>query len=447
MVSKFTTAKGVVFCCCLFCCYAFPLFGLSYNLRSSVNKFQFLRQDNGAFYNKSLARVRSKIGLRECEKFDISTDQAITSLSTFLLTSEKNSSKYMLAAGTKRGGLLCYKLHIDEEEQNTSLMGKGKEWLTFEVILNVKALSDISINQITPAVMKYKAYPIYSMRFFTLDHDPTSHYLATGGGDRILTIIKFCVDKIQREGMLGFHTGWVKDIVPIDNVLFSIGCNCIESWCIKEGIWKHLRKRKIESSTDGATLSSDLLCLCSGTCRDSGKPVLFSAGVDGRIQQWSNDVNRESPISSIRAHDGRITCMQYANIASMLLTAGYDGFVRCTSLMNVNDNITNMEGSAKLQINAESETGLRLTSMSILNEEENSIIAAIGSTNGFIRIIECTRNDNDEIFVTAVGECIEVCKQGKSIHSIESLGARKCGKLAIAAGHAGGLSVLTFHPK
>jgi hypothetical protein len=100
---------------------------------------------------------------------------------------------------------------------------------------------------------------------------------------------------LRRIQKLGPHTGWVKDMVLIEDdaedategnnstvssscTLYSIGCNGIEIWksytrgsdaavaqeeAREDARWRNAGKWTIESSALGCTLSSDLLCLAA----------------------------------------------------------------------------------------------------------------------------------------------------------------------------------------
>lgn len=123
------------------------------------------------------------------------------------------------------------------------------------------------------------------------------------------------------------------------------------------------------TNTCGCTLSSDLLCLASCSCRGlvdaakddaasaadrTGFTVLAAGGVDGRIHFWdesfrkktetnaksskiSNDDGDESmaPVV-VAAHNGRVNALQFFRLdddhASGLLSVSHDGTIQCWSL-------------------------------------------------------------------------------------------------------------------
>lgn len=166
-----------------------------------------------------------------------------------------------------------------------------------------------------------------SVPVFCLDA-ASSNLIFSGAGDRYVSIWKkengnwFCNEK------LGPHTGWVRDVLfdKSHNVLHSIGCNCVETWQLsdEDGKWHHLRKSSIESSPkEGATLSSDILCLCK-----FDEVYLLSGGVDGRVLVWDSP-SMGTPLRSFTAHQGRVNAMEHAEESSFVFTAGNDGKIKC----------------------------------------------------------------------------------------------------------------------
>ena len=161
---------------------------------------------------------------------------------------------------------------------------------------------------------------------FCLAHAVDKEQIFSGAGDRYVSVWEkedenwFCVQK------LGPHTGWVRDVLYNEQScrLHSIGCNCIETWRPSEdGKWEHEKKSQIESSpSDGATLSSDLLCLSSFE-----EPYFFAGGVDGRLHLWDSSL-MGSPVRSMPAHEGRVNAIEYCP-SGLVFTAGNDGKVKC----------------------------------------------------------------------------------------------------------------------
>jgi hypothetical protein len=165
-------------------------------------------------------------------------------------------------------------------------------------------------------------FPIYTLAFSK--NKPKNGVLFSGGGDRYVTVWRkqqqtsSSPPQGRNEDLwttasqkLGPHTGWVKDVYydGVNEILHSIGCNCIESWkkmpTEKENdepiLFSHWKKSTIESSpTAGSTLSSDLLCLCGTTSIRQGTnnenlgrskmmdDLLLAGGVDGRIHVWNS---------------------------------------------------------------------------------------------------------------------------------------------------------------
>ncbi|GAX18015.1 hypothetical protein FisN_18Hh228 [Fistulifera solaris] len=165
-------------------------------------------------------------------------------------------------------------------------------------------------------------YPIFSMAV-----DENDGTVFCGGSDRFVTVLAathrddnnhFIATELQR---LGPHTGWVQDVfLASPNLLYSIGCNCIESWQKQsDRKWKPGKRFVIESDVAmGCTLSSDLLCLA---CR---KDTLYAGGVDGRIHAFRKDEH-----SAVAAHKGRVNALMTTTIRGIdsVLTASHDGWV------------------------------------------------------------------------------------------------------------------------
>lgn len=161
---------------------------------------------------------------------------------------------------------------------------------------------------------------------FSLDLARDIDQIFSGAGDRYVSVWEwedgnwFCVQK------LGPHTGWVRDVLYNEKScrLHSIGCNCIETWRFADDRnWEHEKKSQIESSpSDGATLSSDLLCLCK-----FNENFFFTGGVDGRVHVWDSTL-MDSPVRSMSAHDGRVNAIEYTS-GGLVCTAGNDGKLKC----------------------------------------------------------------------------------------------------------------------
>lgn len=152
---------------------------------------------------------------------------------------------------------------------------------------SVQSLGDMQDEEVDT-----RPFPIFSM---TSTGRVASFQIFCGGRDRYISVWHQTKDEKNWScrQLLGPHTGWVKDTLYDHHrdALYSIGCNCIERWervldgdGDDEGSWTHAAKRCIESSLEGgATLSSDLLCLCA--CDEMH--CFFAGGVDGRIHAWS----------------------------------------------------------------------------------------------------------------------------------------------------------------
>lgn len=217
-------------------------------------------------------------------------------------------------------------------------------------------------------------YPIYSL---SIGHN----LVFAGAGDRYISVWTLEESGFGLRGILGPHTGWVKDLAYCENssVLYSIGCNCIESWDVKDtSRVKHLSKRRIENSPEmGSTLSSDLLSLCllSGEC-------LLSGGVDGRIHTWSLDPMKNTPLYSSRIHDGRVNAVTYASQLRLIFSVGNDGKIATSQLT---------DGSDGLRVVSElvvDDKSVRLSSLHVTKQQGNTCLLVVGTTAGGVIFIE-----------------------------------------------------------
>ena len=228
-----------------------------------------------------------------------------------------------LVVGTKRGSLLILK-------QDELLRAKDPEEIQVHSIQAEENVEDPPSSPKTP-------FPIYSLARSTT---PNGGVFFSGGGDRYVTVWgvqpttspqgrnKDWLWKTSSLQKLAPHTGWVKDLYydTSNEILHSIGCNCIESWKRNTPIEKveaeplvlfsHWKKSTIQSSPiAGSTLSSDLLCLCGTSRQDynengSNTDLILAGGVDGRIHIWnSKDMGNNQPLCSWSAHDGLVNCL------------------------------------------------------------------------------------------------------------------------------------------
>lgn len=168
---------------------------------------------------------------------------------------------------------------------------------------------------------------------FCLAFAESEDLLFSGAGDRYVSVWEKEGKNWICSDTLGPHTGWVRDLLydRKSGRLHSIGCNCIETWTLSEaGVWEHWEKSKIESSPlDGATLSSDLLCLSAFQ-----EPYFLAGGVDGRLHVW-NSAKIGSPIRSHSAHNGRVNDITYSS-SGFIFSAGNDGKVLCWQSVSEN---------------------------------------------------------------------------------------------------------------
>lgn len=267
-----------------------------------------------------------------------------------------------------------------------------------------------------------KTFPIYSLA-------STRDYLFCGCGDRYVSTLNSAGENNQ-EQRLGPHTGWVKAIYydETSELLFTIGCNCIETWArTAERSWEHCKKRSIESSpTVGATLSSDLLCLCGSATNDD---CFYSGGVDGRIHVWSVDPSIKQPLTSIGAHTGRLNCLLYDS--NLLFSAGNDGILQCRRAGQQLE-----EPIATVDLGEE----FRITAGSLLKSSESSMDLVLGCSNGIVKHFLVVFDKND----------VSICEQGELMIAVDSsikallLVPDQSGTPSALVGHSAGLSLVTL---
>jgi len=215
-------------------------------------------------------------------------------------------------------------------------------------------------------------YPIYSLAV-------GDDLMFAGAGDRYVSVWTQKGVSFNFQGKLGPHTGWVKDLAYCQNskLLYSIGCNCVESWDITDtSTIRHVSKRSIENSPDtGSTLSSDLLSLClvDGHC-------LLSGGVDGRIHVWSLDPLEMEPVLSSRIHDGRVNAMVFSSEMEVLFSVGHDGRIVASRLGK-----GRLEGNSSLLVGDRSS---RLTSLCLMSECRTGCRLVVGTAEGNIVCID-----------------------------------------------------------
>jgi WD40 repeat protein len=321
----------------------------------------------------------------------IFSKQGVTSLVTWG-TSEQ------IFAGTKRGDLLV----LEREPSGPS----------FDVANSVEIDS--------------KTFPVYSLT-------SSSEFLFCGCGDRYVSVLNTFEDKSSQEQRLGPHTGWVKDLYyhSPSELLFSIGCNCIQSWKRipkSEGSWEHLKKRSIESSpTQGSTLSSDLLCLCGA---GEGKDYFYSGGVDGRIHVWSVDPNVKEPLQSIGAHAERLNCLLYKS--NFLFSVGNDGQLQCRRAgPQLQDAV------ATLYIGKD----LRVTAGGLLKSTESSIDLVLGCSNGALKQFHV---DFDKSAVSISEKDQLIVSGDASIQALLFVPAEGSNPELVLVGHSKGLDAITL---
>lgn len=289
-----------------------------------------------------------------------------------------------------------------------------------------------------------KCFPIYSL---AVSNTRDSDYLTVfgGGGDRYISLVTIdsqtdetVVDEQQR---LGPHTGWVKDLLfdAEKNRLYSIGCNCIETWAPlwKGGgaEWRHKHKYSVESSVeDGSTLSSDLLCLCHhpGGC-------ILVGGVDGRIHVVGGSAE---PPFSFGAHDGRVTALLYHDPHALLVSCSHDGSLQCRFAPHLSTDCQAAAATASQQVTDTHGNNLRLTACAITNTTDDAVSLVVGSSSGVIVQIRVSMGANPHSISSLTEEWRLTLPTNSMINAI--LPSSWNGKTSsILVGHAQGLDLLS----
>lgn len=303
-----------------------------------------------------------------------------------------------------------------------------------------------------------KPYPIFSidhmnvMKIESGDDDSHPHeMIAFGGADRFVTILQTksaAGNEWQVIHRLGPHTGWVKALVQSTskklgtNLLFSIGCNCIEVWKLERDmdaiVCHHWKKLEIESSvTMGCTLSSDLLCL--GILRDD---YLFAAGVDGRIHRWEI-CETFHKYDAVSAHNGRANSILVCDILNVLVTAGNDGYLLCKEIsdLNLQDWIT-----ISLDISENVGNNIKVMSLCLIHEDNTGAVVALGTSSGSVILSKICRN-LDDFSIVLLGECNLDAGKDCIVFSIQLVGKvhlQNGTKYTLAVGHQSGLDMWEF---
>jgi hypothetical protein len=274
-----------------------------------------------------------------------------------------------IIAGTKKGSLYTVNIGVD----GSSL---GMINLTFHEFPSLEA-----------GKARKGAYPIYC-----IDANQNGSILFCGGGDRSVSVWERRHPWVKSQ-TLGPHTGWVKGLVfnRHDQLLHSIGCNCIETWTASNKSsdeyyhWSHWKKSTIKSSpTEGCTLSSDLLCLC---LVGPSPQYVAAGGVDGRIHFWASSIMGQ-PRVSFAAHSGRVNALVYAPDNHALLSASSDGYLKCWDCLDFST-----ASSPMLQLDFGS--NVRITALSY-GMHLGKPMAMVGTQTGEVSLVALPALGSDE---------------------------------------------------
>ena len=370
----------------------------------------------------------------------------ITSILSSPHVPSSDTSTYFI--GTKRGKIKQVNIPIDLNRVQST---------------NDNILQTIQIENIEDANGKIiKPYPIFSLLDCEMSNN---HNILAGGGDRYITVWR---QNEQGEWIvvdqLGPHTGWVKDLATCScssfdseedthMYLFSIGCNCIEVWCTIDGKYKHVHKLQIDSSVElGCTLSSDLLCLATyaDECSNSKeKNYIFAGGVDGRIHRWSihsSSNDKFLSAGSFSAHNGRVNGLTVCRSMGVLVSIGSDGYVHCRLMDSSNHpskwKVVSLDISDYFRKDNDTISSQRkATSLCIVYEESRSSIVCVGTSCGYLVLINIDKSDDDVIhaFFNDVEIASEEVEGTVVIHALCSNQYEDYSRILI--GHSNGLSI------
>ena len=329
------------------------------------------------------------------EKVDSILDVGIYSLCH---TNNLDDGALLLYAGTKRGSIISVPI-----QNGTRIAGS--------------MIKTITTNS---------SFPIYSMTW-------KNGILACGGGDRYVTLYHNTTStNLSELHRLGPHTGWVKDACFHSNnnndcllLLFSLGCNCIETWKYynhkNDHGWSHESTIRMNSCpTNGTTLSSDLLCAFIY------QKYLLVGGVDGRIHLL--DTSTSNIISSIPAHDGRVNQLLILSQKNMICSIGHDGTFQCRRIIiTTNNDDDDIMISQTPDIQYEWKDERLLTMAEIISSNDDNKVA-IGTASGSVILFSPT---------TSSASLLSTFDQ-TTIHSLCHIPSTNI----LAIGHSNGLSVL-----
>ena len=248
-------------------------------------------------------------------------------VAVYLIILRNNVQLYLPGSSTQGGGITSLK-HLRNNENGEWLILCGTKKGSLQILSLIEDPIHNCVGRCTEINVTDGKYPLFNM---AVGEDDRAIFC--GGSDRFVTILQLASDSqhhmrangalllFEAKQRLGPHTGWVQDVLLVSpNQLYSIGCNCIESWQKQSNqVWTQGKRLVIDSDIKLCTLSSDLLCLAYQN------NSLFAGGVDGRIHVFEK---RER--SAIAAHTGRVNALITTTTAEgvdHVVSVSHDGWV------------------------------------------------------------------------------------------------------------------------
>jgi WD domain, G-beta repeat len=326
---------------------------------------------------------------------------------------------------------------------------------------------------------------------------------------------------VKAKQRLGPHTGWVKALAFDSDCLYSIGCNRIETWTQNSVAQQRVIGSSMMMNVDipprswtpaaaagsmvvkscvepnqACTLSSDLLCLA--TCRvvvvvvvvdkDGSRrheqcfSILAVGGVDGRIHFYhhantsyytnghqTRPCNDLALVTTMAAHQGRVTALRFVPEEQILISASHDGTVHCWSLgcrHETNDDSSGCRLPGNLSVvcvaSVALDAGTRITALDTttchslpLQHQQQQLQVLVGTHNGQViafGLQKCCRQhglDSSFEFLEQRRWYMEPClddslvrQQPTVVHAVCALSNQASNTSIIVVGHSHGIEFL-----